>query len=126
MQRGNKNIAPIRLEMLVTIVDKKKAEFYADLIQSFNVNMQMIFSAKGTAEDKMLEYLGLSRNEKSVICSMVREDKLDEITEALTNRFASVKEGQGVAVSIPLSSIMGASSFGFLSNESMSLNDWRA
>ena len=117
MQKEKKNVAPIRLEMLVTIVDKKKADFYADLIQTFQVNMQIILAAKGTAEEKMLEYLGLSKNEKSVIFSLVREDQLKEILGALEGRFASVKGGKGVAVSIPLSSIMGASAFGFLSNE---------
>ena len=77
----------------------------------------MIVAAKGTAEEKMLEYLGLSQNDKSVIFSMVREDRLDEILEALEERFASVKGGKGIAVSVPLSSIMGASAYGFLSNE---------
>ena len=27
-----KNVAPIRLELLITVVDKKKADFFADLI----------------------------------------------------------------------------------------------
>jgi hypothetical protein len=103
--------------MLITIVDKKKGEFYADLLQSFDVNMQMIVSAKGTAEAKMLEYLGLSNSEKSVIISMVREDRLEEIEAVLENKFATVKGGKGVALSIPMSSIMGAAAFGFLSNE---------
>lgn len=106
MAKEKKNIAPVRLEMLITIVDKKKADFYADLIQSFQVNVQMIVATKGTAEEKMLEYLGISQNDKSVIFSMVREDRLDEILEALEERFASVKGGKGIAVSVPLSSIM--------------------
>ena len=118
MTKESRNVAPIRLEVLFTIVDKKKADFYADLIQSFQVNLQIITAANGTAEDKMLEYLGLSKNEKSVIVSIVREDRLDEILEALEERFASVKGGKGVSVSVPLSSIMGASAFGFLCNES--------
>ena len=122
MQKDQKNVAPIRLELLVTIIDKRKADFYADLIQSYDVNMQMVFSAKGTAEDKMLEYLGLSRNEKAVIFSIVREDKMGEISDALRERFVSVKGGQGIAVSVPLSSIMGASAFGFLSNETTQVN----
>ena len=119
MQKDTRNVAPIRLELLATIVDKRKADFYADLIQAYEVNMQMIFSAKGTAEDKMLEWLGLSRNEKAVIFSMVREDKPD----ALRDRFASVKGGQGISVSMPLSSIMGASAFGFLSNETTHISE---
>lgn len=118
MVKRKRNVAPIRLELLITIVDKKKADFYADLLQSFDVNMQMIVAAKGTAEEKMLEILGLSDNDKAVIFSTVREDRLDEIENALEDRFASVKGGKGIAASIPLTSIMGASAFGFLSNES--------
>ena len=122
MAKENRNVAPIRLELLITIVDKKKADFYADLLQSFDVNMQMIVAAKGTAEEKMLEILGLSDNDKAVIFSTVREDRLDEIENVLEDKFASVKGGKGIAASIPLTSIMGASAFGFLSNESALLS----
>ena len=122
MAKGNRNVAPIRLELLITIVDKKKADFYADLLQSFDVNMQMIVAAKGTAEAKMLEILGLSDNDKAVIFSTVREDRLEEIENVLEDRFVSVKGGKGIAASIPLTSIMGASAFGFLSNESALLS----
>ena len=118
MAKRNRNVAPIRLELLITIVDKKKADFYADLLQSFDVNMQMIVAAKGTAEEKMLEILGLSDNDRAVLFSMVREDRLEEIENVLEDKFASVKGGKGIAASIPLTSIMGASAFGFLSNES--------
>ena len=122
MAKRNRNVAPIRLELLITIVDKKKADFYADLLQSFDVNMQMIVAAKGTAEEKMLEILGLSDNDKAVIFSTVREDRLDEIENVLEDKFASVKGGKGIAASIPLTSIMGAAAFGFLSNESALLS----
>lgn len=115
--RQNKNTAPIRLELLITVVDKKKADFYADLLQSFDINMQMVVWAKGTAEEKTLEYLGLANNDRAVIFSAVREDKLDAIEQALEEKFASVKGGKGVAFSIPFTSIMGAAAFGFLSNE---------
>ena len=53
-----------RLKLLVTVVARKKAEFYADLIQSFDVNMQMIALAEGTANAKMLGLLGLTDSEK--------------------------------------------------------------
>ena len=116
MAKDKKNVAPVRLEMLVTIVDKRKADFYEDLLQSFEINMQIIAAAKGTAEEKMLEYLGLFNNEKAVIFSIVREDRLDDLVAALEERFETVKGGKGIAVSIPLSSIMGSSAYGFLSN----------
>ena len=66
----------------------------------------------------MMDILGIADNEKAVIFSMVREDRLEEIEAALEEKFTTIKNGKGVAVSIPLSSIMGATAFGFLSNES--------
>lgn len=118
MGREEKTYAPIRLEMLITIVDRKKADFYADLLQTLGTNLQVVANATGTAEKKMLDILGIADNEKAVIFSMVREDRLDEIEAVLEEKFKSIKGGKGVSVSIPLSSIMGASAFGFLSNES--------
>ncbi|MCR4813731.1 MAG: hypothetical protein K5879_02755 [Lachnospiraceae bacterium] len=118
MGREEKTYAPIRLEMLITIVDRKKADFYADLLQTLGINLQVVANATGTAEKKMLDILGIADNEKAVIFSMVREDRLDEIEAVLEEKFKSIKGGKGVSVSIPLSSIMGASAFGFLSNES--------
>ncbi len=117
LAKRQRQVAPVRLELLVTIVDRKKADFYADLLQSFDINMQMIVAAKGTAGEKMLEYLGLADNDRAIIFSAVREDRLDDIEEALSEKFRTVKDGKGVAASIPMSSIMGAASFGFFSNE---------
>ncbi|MBR1860758.1 MAG: hypothetical protein IJ796_02700 [Lachnospiraceae bacterium] len=122
MARDNKNVSPIRLEVLITIVDRRKGDFYADLLQSFDVNMQMLLSATGTAEKRMLDILGIADNEKAVIISVVREDRLEDIETVLEEKFASVKGGKGVSVAVPLSSIMGATAFGFLSNESGSIS----
>ena len=65
----------------------------------------------------MMDFLGIADNEKAVIFSMVREDRLDEIEAVLEEKFATVKGGKGVSISVPLSSIMGATAFAFLSNE---------
>ena len=116
MAEKQTNVAPIRLELLITVIPRKKADFYADLLQTFDVNMQMIVRGQGTAGERLLEYLGLSDSDKSVLFGVVREEKLDEIQDALEERFRTIRDGKGIAVSIPLSSVMGAAAFGFLSN----------
>ena len=46
----SKNTVSInRLELMITVVNRNKAEFFADLIQSFSVNMQLLAGAQGTA-----------------------------------------------------------------------------
>ena len=51
--------APKKLKLLVTVVDTSKADFYIDLLHSYEVNLQMQLNARGTAGSEMLHYLGL-------------------------------------------------------------------
>lgn len=105
-----------RLKMLVTVVSRNKGEYYADLIQSFDVNLQVVALANGTADAKTLRYLGLTDSEKCVIFSIVQEEKLSDALNALEEKFNAVKGGKGIAYTIPLTSVVGKLIFGFLSN----------
>ena len=71
----------------------------------------------GTAQSDLVEFLGLKDNKRSVIFSIVRQDRLDEIFEALEERFHTVNRGTGIAFTVPLSSVIGKLTYGFLSNE---------
>ena len=111
------NFAPVRLELLITIVDKNRASSYADFIQAYDVNLQVVVPARGTAKDEILEYLGLADSDRAAIFSVVREDRLEELSEAIEDRFRSLKNGNGICVAMPFSSVIGRLAFGFLSND---------
>jgi len=111
-----------RLYLLVTVVDRKKTDFYQDLIQSFGANMQLIAMAEGTANDKMLGYLGLSGTAKSVIFSVVQESKVDDLLNMLENKFKTIKDGKGIAFTVKLTSVIGTLIFGFLSDNRAVVN----
>lgn len=105
-----------RLELMITVVNRNKTEFYADLIQSFDVNMQAIALAQGTADANTLRYLGLTDSDKSVIFSVIQENKLQDAIYVLENKFKTVKGGNGIAFTLPLTSVIGTLLYGFLSN----------
>lgn len=111
------SIAPNRLSLLVTIVQKGKGTFFADYLQTFDANLQISVVGTGTAHSDLVEFLGLKDNKRSVIFSVVREDRVDKIFEALKERFRTVNNGTGVAFTIPLTSVIGKLSYAFLSNE---------
>ena len=111
------NIAPERLMLLVTVVQKGKGTFFADLLQTYDVNLQVSFTGTGTARQDLIEFLGLKDNRRTVLFSIVREEKLDVILEALESRFYSVNGKTGIAFAIPLSSVIGKMSYGFMSND---------
>ena len=115
-KQNSRAVTSNRLKLLVTIVGRNKAEFYADLIQSFDVNMQMIALATGTANERMLGLLGRTDNEKAGLCSVVREEKINDALHVLGEKFKTIKDGKGVAFTIPLTSVIGTLIYGFLSN----------
>ena len=111
------NVAPHKLVMLITVVQKGKGTFFADFIKSFDANLQIAVVGSGTADSNLVEFLGLKDKRRSIIFSIVREERVNEIMEALGERFHTVNNDTGISFAVPLSSVIGKLSYGFLSND---------
>ena len=108
--------APKKLKLLFTVVDRKKAEFFADLIGQFKVNLQIVLAGEGTAKTETLRLLGLDDAARAVIVSVIRDDIAQSIFETLEEKFESVRGGKGIAWSVPLSGAVGVAIYQFLSD----------
>ena len=104
-----------KLKLLITVVDRQKGEFYLDVISQFEVNCQMAMGGLGTATSELVELLGLEPH-KAVILSVVREDRVDHIMNTLEDKFATIRNGKGIAFAMPLSSVIGVNMYRFLSD----------
>lgn len=107
-----------KLKLLVTIVERPKGEFYLDVISQFDVNCQLAMGGLGTATSDLVELLGLEPH-KAVILSVVREDRMDTIMNCLEEKFATIRNGKGIAFAVPLSSVIGVNLYRFLSDNRM-------
>jgi hypothetical protein len=108
---------PERPVLLFTIVSRNKAELYADLLQAFESNIQMIMAAKGTAKTETLQLLGLVDTEKAVIVSILRHERAIAAMEMLEEKFRTIKNGKGVSFLVPVSSTIGVAIYQFLCNQ---------
>lgn len=115
-KQSDRAVAPKALKLLVTVVNKNKADFYIDLLHSFEVNLQLQMRAQGTAGSEMLHYLGLEESEKRVIFSIIREDRAEEALRVLEEKFSTVRGGKGIAYTVPLTGVIGVAIYQFLSN----------
>ena len=104
-----------KLMLLFTVVDRNKGEFYLDVISQYEVNCQMVIPGSGTARSDLHDMLGLNR-QKAVIISVVREDMAQTVLSVLEEKFSTIKNGKGIAFTVPLSSVIGVNLYKFLSN----------
>ena len=111
-----------KLELVITVVDRAKAEFYLDVLSQFEVNFQMVSGGKGTATSELVDMLGLNIH-KSVLMSVVREDQVEPIMKCLEDKFKTIRNGKGIAFAVPLSSVIGVNMYQFLSNNKQGRED---
>ena len=107
-----------KLKLIVTVVDRAKAEFYLDVFSHFEVNFQLVTGGKGTAQSEIVEMLGLNIH-KAVILSVVREDMVDRIIKCLEDKFDTIRNGKGIAIAVPLTGVIGVNMYQFLSNNKL-------
>jgi len=113
--KSNKLTSPNKLKLLITIVERRKAEFYLDILETFEVNMQYVIFGRGTAPSN-LAVLSLGDQNKAVIISIIKEERIKEALSTLEERFTKTKNGKGIAYTIPLNSVIGVLVYQFLSN----------
>ena len=118
----SRNIAPMKLELLMAVVHNNKAAYYSSLIQSSQANIQLTVPAKGTTH-LILNYLGFTDRPKSLIVSIVRSDEAGKLISLLDETFKKGKDYKGVAFTVGLSSVIGTLVYGFLSNDKRTVKE---
>ncbi len=117
-----RNIAPMKLELLMAVVHNDKAAYYSSLIQSHKANLQLTIPAKGTTH-LILDYLGLTERPKTLIVSVVRADQSERLISLLDDLFKKGKDYKGVAFTLPMTSVIGTLVYGFLSNDKRTVKE---
>ena len=70
-----------------------------------------------------MRYLGLDDSHKTVVVSIVLQEKKEAILNALGEKFRTIKNGKGIAFTVPMSSIIGVAIYGFLSNNKSTVKE---
>ena len=105
-----------KLKLLITVVSRNKTEFYMDYLSGFDINLQTAVAGQGTATSDTMYLLGLADSDKSVIFSVLREDRAEEVMQSLDEKFHTVRGGKGIAFTVPMTGVIGVAIYRFLSN----------
>ena len=105
-----------KLKLVFTVVDRSKAEFYLDILQGFEINMQTVMAAQGTVSTEMQHLLGLEDTDKAVLFSIIKDSNIQAALDTLETKFRTVKNGKGIAYTVPMTSTIGVAIYQFLCN----------
>ena len=81
--------------------------------------MQSVLYAKGTAPTEIATMLGIVDSGKALILSIVNEDIIPTIIAEYEDNYFKLRNGKGIAFTVPISSIIGVFIYNFLANNEM-------
>ena len=105
-----------KLLIFVTIVGHGAGTPVTKLFERYGASAQIVQRGEGTATKEINNILGIEDNEKDIVFSFVTEDVVPEIKKELEAFFVINKRNRGIAMTLPLSSIIGVRVYQFLAN----------
>lgn len=99
---------------MIIITKREFEEAYLNFFRENDVHMVLSDLCRGTAQKKMLDYLGIEKTEKIMFHIFVDNDRREIILKNLVNQMEIEVAGNGIALTIPLESIGGESCLKYL------------
>ena len=108
------------LKVMMIIIDRNKTDKLMSKLNLIGVNFPHLFRAEGTAKSEFLEVLGVGHEQKTIVFTTVTSDMIIKIKDVLTKDFDILKKGNGIAFTLPITSVGGPASLQILSGMSFS------
>lgn len=103
-----------KFSLLINILGREFEESYLDYYKKNGVNAVFSTLCLGTASKSMLDYLGLERNEKVLLTSLVSSRRARKLLQGLVSKMGINLPGTGIAITVPVGSIAGNASLMYL------------
>lgn len=108
------------LKVMMIIIDRNKTEKLLSKLNVIGINFPHLFRAEGTAKSEFLEVLGIGHTEKTILFTTVTNDMVVKIKDVLTKDFDILKKGNGIAFTLPITSVGGPATLQILSGMNFS------
>ena len=105
------------LYMMMTITDRIHASEFTEFYAEHKAPVSFISLGKGTASDRILDYLGLEDEQKSVILQLVTGSVWKELKRGLERELRIDVPGTGISFIVPISSIGGKRELQFFTEQ---------
>lgn len=101
--------------LLLTIIKRSDVKEYHAFFEKNSVSVIYDTLGNGTAHEKTLSLLGIEKNEKAVLISLITYASLKKILKGLALEMKIDLPDRGIAVAIPLASVGGSKTLEYFS-----------
>ncbi len=91
-----------RLYFLITIIRRELGELYFNYFHDNHVCCSFAELCNGTAQEKMLDLLGVEQTEKIMLQAIVNHETKAKLMKGFVSDMGINMVGNGIAVSIPM------------------------
>ena len=106
----------MELYYLITISDRDRAEMLSAIYHAAGTGMVLTKLGRGTATGEQLSSYGLDATEKAVVSTVADAEQTRQIFRAAKRKLFIDIPGNGVMMAIPLKSVAGGRTLGFLTD----------
>ena len=111
------------LFVLFTIVQRSDREEYEEFYQKNGVQISYSLLCNGTARERTLSLLGIEKTEKTMLLSVVTDEKLKTLKRGLTIEMKIDLPNRGVAMAVPMTGIGGMRTLEYVTQGQGGLED---
>lgn len=108
------------LKVMMIIIDRNKTDKLLSKLEQVGINFPHVFRAEGTAKSEILDVLGVGHVEKSIVFATITEDTVFKVKDILNKDFDILKKGNGIAFTLPITSVGGPATLQILSGMNLS------
>ena len=103
--------------LFVAVASRGQGEKIAAYCAGCGGKIRLVSLGRGTASQDILNYLGLGDSKKDVVFCTASRPAAQKMLEGMRQRFSMENPGEGVAFTVPISSVVGRVSFELLFGE---------
>ena len=95
------------VKLVVAVVDRGRGAHVVDVCRECGLPFDFLCMARGTANSKVLDYLGLSETLKDMVFAFARACDVKSVFAAVDERLGLSHPGRGILFSVPLTGASG-------------------
>lgn len=101
----NKPMSTPICKLMITIVDRGKGEYVAQILNEQCLFFHFVSLGRGTASSEILDYLGIGETQKDIVISVAPEYKVPILFKSLSEKLQLKYPGKGITFTLPLTGI---------------------